>query len=92
MTAIREFATTWGSPAPRTWFQRDKEALIGSAKGAPEDIPNWRPFDMLAEPNQSIVVLQNVDMRIGAESVRYSRSPTRARARRTGSRSSSSAR
>jgi mannose-6-phosphate isomerase-like protein (cupin superfamily) len=69
MTRIREFATTWGSPAPRMWFDRDKEALIGSAKGAPEDIPNFRPFDMLAEPNQSRVVLQNQNMRIGVENI-----------------------
>ena len=51
------------------WFDRDKEELIGSAKGAPEDIPNFRPFDMLAEPNQSLVVLQNQDMRVGVENV-----------------------
>lgn len=69
MTAIREFCTIWGSPAPRTWFQRDKEALIGSAAGAPEDIPNFRPFDMIGEPNQSLLVFTNEDMRIGVESV-----------------------
>ncbi len=69
MTKIREFATTWGSPAPRTWFEREKEELIGSAAGAPEDLPNWRPFDMLGEPNQSLLVLQNQDMRIGVENV-----------------------
>ncbi|HEY7062988.1 MAG TPA: hypothetical protein VII06_16035 [Chloroflexota bacterium] len=69
MTRIREFATTWGSPAPRLWFEREKEELIGSAAGAPEDIPNFRPFDMLTEPNQSLLVLQNDDMRIGVENV-----------------------
>jgi hypothetical protein len=69
MTRIREFATTWGSPGPRMWFDRDKEELIGSARGAPEDIPNFRPFDMLAEPNQSLIVLQNQDMRVGVENV-----------------------
>ncbi len=69
MTKVREFATVWGSPAPRMWFEREKEALIGSAKGAPEDIPNFRPFDMLAEPNQALIVLQNQDMRIGVENV-----------------------
>jgi mannose-6-phosphate isomerase-like protein (cupin superfamily) len=69
MTKIREFATTWGSPSPRVWFERDKEELIGSAAGAPEDIPNFRPFDMLSEPNQSLLVLQNQDMRIGVENV-----------------------
>ena len=51
------------------WFERDKEQLIGSAAGAPEDIPNFRPFDMLEEPNQSLLVMQNVDMRIGVENV-----------------------
>jgi len=69
MTRVREFATTWGSPAPRMWFEREKEALIGSAAGAPEDMPNFRPFDMLREPNQSLLVLQNEDMRIGVENV-----------------------
>jgi hypothetical protein len=69
MTRIREFATSWGSPAPRMWFEREKEELIGSAAGAPEDIPNFRPFDMLDEPNQSLLVLQNEDMRIGVENV-----------------------
>src|SRR5438067_12753677 len=69
MTKIREFATTGGSPGPRMWCDRDKEELIGSAKGAPEDIPNFRPFDMLAEPNQSLVVLQNQDMRVGVENL-----------------------
>jgi mannose-6-phosphate isomerase-like protein (cupin superfamily) len=69
MTKIREFATTWGSPQPRTWFDREKEALIGAAKGSKYDFPNFRPFDMLAEPNQSLLVWQNEDMRIGVESV-----------------------
>src|SRR4051794_41474912 len=69
MTKVREFATVWGAPGPRMWFERDKEALIGSAAGAPEDIPNFRPFDMLNAPNQSLLVLQNQDMRIGVESV-----------------------
>ena len=69
MTKIREFATTWGSPAPRIWFEREKEELIGSAAGAPEDIPNFRPFDMLDEPNQSLLVMRNEDMRIGVENV-----------------------
>jgi mannose-6-phosphate isomerase-like protein (cupin superfamily) len=69
MTKIREFATTWGSPAPRMWFEREKEELIGSAAGAPEDLPNFRPFDMLDEPNQSLLVLQNEDMRVGVENV-----------------------
>src|SRR5919199_4508452 len=51
------------------WFEREKEELIGSAAGAPEDMPNFRPFDMLDEPNQSLLVMQNEDMRIGVENV-----------------------
>src|SRR5919199_2524972 len=51
------------------WFEREKEELIGSAAGAPEDIPNFRPFDMLDEPNQSLLIMQNEDMRIGVENV-----------------------
>jgi mannose-6-phosphate isomerase-like protein (cupin superfamily) len=69
MTSVREFATVWGAPKSRIWFERDLEALIGSAAGAPEDIPNFRPFDMLDEPNQALIAMQNQDMRIGVESM-----------------------
>jgi hypothetical protein len=69
MTKVREFATVWGAPKSRIWFERDLEELIGSAAGALEDVPNFRPFDMLTAPNESLVVLQNQDMRIGVESV-----------------------
>lgn len=68
MTKIREFATLWGRPE-MTWFERDKESLIGSAKGSTRDTPKFRPFDMLGHPNQSLVLWQNDDMKIGVESV-----------------------
>jgi len=69
MTKTREFVTVWGSPAPRMWFDREREELLGSAAGTKYDIPNFRPFDMLSEPSQSLRVWQNRDMRIGVESV-----------------------
>lgn len=69
MTKIREFATRWANPDERTWFERDKEALIGSAKDSKRNTPKFRPFDMLAEPNQSLLLWENQDMRIGVESV-----------------------
>ena len=69
MTKIREFATRWANPDERTWFERDKEALIGSAKDDKRNTPKFRPFDMLANPHQSILVWENEDMRIGVESV-----------------------
>lgn len=69
MTKIREFSTRWGRPNDRTFFERDLEAMVGSAKDSPLDTPNFRPFDMLAEPNDSRVIWQNDDMRIGVESL-----------------------
>ncbi len=69
MTAIKEFSTRWGRPDHRTFFERDLEGLIGSAKDSPLNTPNFRPFDMLTEPSQSLVVWQNEDMRIGVESL-----------------------
>lgn len=69
MTKIREFSTRWDRPEDRTWYERDKEALIGSAKGSKRDTPKFRPFDMIGEPNQSLILWQNEDMRIGVESV-----------------------
>ena len=69
MTKIREFSTRWGRPNDRTFFERDLEALIGSAQDSPLNTPNFRPFDMLSEPNESKVIWQNDDMRIGVESL-----------------------
>jgi quercetin dioxygenase-like cupin family protein len=69
MTKIREFSTRWGRPDHRTFFERDLEALIGSAQDSPLNTPNFRPFDMLSEPNQARVIWQNDDMRIGVESL-----------------------
>jgi quercetin dioxygenase-like cupin family protein len=67
MTKIREFATRWDGE--RTWFERDKESLIGSAKESKRNTPKFRPFDMLSEPNDSLILWENQDMRIGVESV-----------------------
>src|SRR5687768_7608125 len=69
MTKIREFATRWNRPGDRTFFERDKEALIGSARDNKRNTPKFRPFDMLSEPGQALVLWQNEDMRIGVESV-----------------------
>ena len=59
MTKIREFSTRWDRPEDRTWYERDKEALIGSAKGSKRDTPKFRPFDMIGEPNQSLILWRN---------------------------------
>jgi hypothetical protein len=67
MTKVREFATRWDGE--RTWFERDKETLIGSAKESKRNTPKFRPFDMLSEPNDSLILWENQDMRIGVESV-----------------------
>jgi quercetin dioxygenase-like cupin family protein len=69
MTKVREFATRWVNPAERIWFERDKETLIGSARNSPRNTPKFRPFDMLREPNESLMLWENDDMRIGVESV-----------------------
>jgi hypothetical protein len=69
MTKIREFATRWANPDERTWFERDKETLIGSATDDKRNIPKFRPFDMLTRPHESLLIWENEDMRIGVESV-----------------------
>ncbi len=69
MTKVREFMTRWDRPGDRTGFERDKEKLVGAYRDSKRNTPKFRPFDMLAEPNQSLVLWQNVDMRVGVESV-----------------------
>src|SRR5206468_10276928 len=68
---IGEFMTTW-EDFPRkglaAWADRRKAGLMGTAKST-RYTPKFRPFDMLSEPNQSIVFLENDNHRIGAESV-----------------------
>lgn len=80
MTDIREFMTGWFSDGdsysgPRiekghmlAWSERRKPGLMGKARGK-HFVPKFRPFDMLSEPNQTVLLLTNEDQRIGVESV-----------------------
>lgn len=68
---IREFMTTWeNSPRPplEAWSDRNKANLMASAQST-RFIPLFRAFDLLAMPQQSLLILQNDDHRIGVESV-----------------------
>jgi quercetin dioxygenase-like cupin family protein len=67
----REFMTTWYSssrPPVEAWATRNKADLMASTKST-RHVPLFRAFDLLAQPNQSLMVLQNDDHRIGVESV-----------------------
>lgn len=67
----REFMTTWHSsprPGVEAWSTRKKANLMGSGKST-DFVPLFRPFDLLAAPNQSKLILENSDHRIGVESV-----------------------
>jgi hypothetical protein len=69
--AQREFMTTWHNstrPAIEAWSMRDKSTLMESGHSTYR-VPPFRAFDLLATPNQSLVLLENVDHRIGVESV-----------------------
>lgn len=68
---IGEFMTTWKDfprPGLAAWANRPKAGLMGTAKST-RYTPRFRPFDMLALPNQSLVILENEYHRIGVESV-----------------------
>ena len=68
---IGEFMTTWKDfprPGLAAWAERKKAGLMGTAKST-HYTPRFRPFDMLAFPNQSLIILENTNHRIGAESV-----------------------
>jgi len=68
---IGEFMTTWEDfprPGLAAWADRRKAGLMGTAKST-RYTPRFRPFDMLAAPNQRFVFLENDNHRIGAESV-----------------------
>jgi mannose-6-phosphate isomerase-like protein (cupin superfamily) len=68
---IGEFMTTWKDfprPGLAAWAERKKAGLMGTAKST-HYTPRFRPFDMLAIPNQSLVILENDNHRIGVESV-----------------------
>jgi len=79
MADVREFMTGWfgedrysGKPIEKpqmaAWSMRQKDLLRGTAKGR-RLVPKFRPFDMLAAPNQSLVMFTNEDQRIGVDSV-----------------------
>jgi mannose-6-phosphate isomerase-like protein (cupin superfamily) len=68
---IGEFMTTdKGFPRPglAAWNTRSKIGLIGTARSTYQR-PIFRPFDLLAFPNQSLTIVENDHHRIGAESV-----------------------
>jgi quercetin dioxygenase-like cupin family protein len=68
---IGEFMTTWDDfprPGLAAWADRRKAGLMGTAKSS-RYTPRFRPFDMLAEPNDALVILENKNHRIGVESV-----------------------
>jgi mannose-6-phosphate isomerase-like protein (cupin superfamily) len=68
---IGEFMTTWKDfprPGLAAWAERKKAGLMGTAKST-HYTPRFRPFDMLSVPNQSLVILENENHRIGVESV-----------------------
>src|SRR6266403_2024719 len=70
-TQIGEFMTTWKDfprPGLAAWAERRKAGLMGTAKST-RYTPRMRPFDMLARPNQSLVILESDNHRIGVESV-----------------------
>ena len=67
----REFMTTWHTstrPPIEAWSLRDKANLMESGRST-HRVPPFRPFDLLAVPNESLVLLENEDHRIGVESV-----------------------
>jgi len=72
MTKIHEFMTGWNSQdngfKPSVWSERTQERLLGTARST-RAIPNFRAFDMIGEPNQSVPLFHNDTQRIGVESV-----------------------
>ena len=68
---IGEFMTTWKDfprPGLAAWSERSKAGLMSTATST-RYTPKFRPFDMLSVPNQSLVILENANHRIGAECV-----------------------
>ena len=67
----REFMTTWHNstrPAVEAWSDRNKADLMASTQST-RHLPLFRAFDLLARPNDSLLLLENHDQRIGVESV-----------------------
>ena len=68
---IGEFMTTdknFPRPGLAAWNTRSKAGLIGTAKSTYHR-PIFRPFDLLALPNQKMAIVENDHHRIGVESV-----------------------
>lgn len=70
---VREFMTDWFGPGAEpmpmlAWSVRKRASLMGSATSK-RFMPGFRPFDMLAQPNDRLLVFENSAQRIGVESV-----------------------
>jgi hypothetical protein len=70
MANKREFGTGWGDGYPMSWAEHVEEDLIGSSKGGHLMVPNLRPFDFLAAPNQPVMLLRAPDNRASVEALR----------------------
>lgn len=68
MKEVREFSTGWGNDYPKTWSNRIQEDLVGAAKGDLQ-IPLFRPFDFVEEPNKPREFVRNENTRISVEAV-----------------------
>ncbi|HXR87665.1 MAG TPA: hypothetical protein VN728_11860 [Stellaceae bacterium] len=70
---VREFMTDWFGPGFEpmpmlAWSVRKRASLMGSGKSK-RFLPTFRPFDLLAKPNDAQLVFENECQRIGVESV-----------------------
>jgi hypothetical protein len=70
---VREFMTDWFGPgyepmAMLAWSVRKRASLMGSGKSK-RYLPTFRPFDLLAKPNDATLVFENESQRVGVESV-----------------------
>ena len=67
----REFMTSWHSssrPPIEAWSVRDRATFMETGTST-HRVPPFRAFDLLAQPNERRVLLENADHRIGVESV-----------------------
>ena len=70
-TKAKEFMTTWHTSARSylpAWALRQKSSLMNSGKST-RALPMFRAFDLLKNPNDRAIILQNADQKIGVESV-----------------------
>ena len=70
---VREFMTDWFGPGFEpmgmlAWSVRKRASLLGTGRSK-RFLPVFRPFDLLAGPNESKLVFENECQRIGVESV-----------------------